>query len=44
MYLLLEITLIYNVFQVDYIIADFKSVFYAESKNHTHFFLIRSNF
>ena len=38
------LTMAYNVFKVKYIIADYKSVFYAESKNRTHFFLIRSNF
>ncbi len=33
-----------DVFKVEYIITDFKAVFYAESKIHSHFFLIRSNF
>lgn len=27
-----------DAFKVEYIRANFKAVFYAESKNHTHFF------
>ena len=34
-YLLIILTC--DVFMVKYKIADFKAVFYAESKNHTHF-------
>ena len=32
------ITLACNVFKVDYVIADFKAVYYTEYKNHAHFF------
>ena len=32
------ITLACDVFKVEYIIVDFKVVFHAESKNHTHSF------
>ena len=33
------ITLVCDIFKVEYIIADFKAVFfYAESKNHTYSF------
>ena len=43
-YSLTNITLACDVCKVEYIIADFKAACYAESKNHTHCFLMRSNF
>ena len=33
-----------DVFKVEYMMADFKAPFYAESKNRAHFFLTRRNF
>ena len=39
-----RITLVCNVFKFKYIIADFKAIFHTKSKNHTHFFLTKSNF
>ena len=32
-----SITLASDFFNVEYRIADFRAVFYSESKNHTHF-------